>query len=130
VHTLALALRYFGPDVRRVIDTGDPSTRLITFDDGKRRASMELRDVANAKDVFPWQVGVFSSGKCETATIKNFDAFYENEMRKTIEFFRTGKSPVSVEEMYVSVQVLAAAEQSLAQGAQWVEIKPSERIKG
>lgn len=129
VHTLALVMRYFGPDVKRVVDTGDASSHLITLDGAKGRATIEVRDAKNAKDVLPWQIGVTYEGKCDLVTIKDFEGFYANEMKRALEFFRTGKSPVSIEEQYVSVQILAAAAQSLAEASRWVEIKPSERLK-
>ena len=130
VHTLALALRYFGGKVRRVIDTGWPGTHLITLDGGERRAFMELRDASNARTAIPWQVGILSGGRYEIATVTDSNAFYENLMRKTLHFFRTGESAISVDEQLAMVRVLHAAEQSLAADGKWVELKDSAGAQG
>ncbi len=120
IHTITLAMRYFGADVRRVIDTGDGTVRMLTLDNGRMKASIDVRDSENAYEATPWTVGVLAGGKYETAVIKNFDGFYENIMRKAVEFFRTGHSPISVEEQLANVQVLAAAERSVEAGNAWV----------
>lgn len=123
VHTITLALRYYGPDVRRVIDTGQEGDRLLTLDGPRGKASIEIRDSENQYEATPWQVGVRSGTRYETVTITNFDGFYENLMRKAVEFFRTGHSPISVEEQLAVVEVQAAAEQSLASGNNWVTVE-------
>lgn len=123
VHTIAMALRYFGPKIKRVIDTGEGVDRMVTLDNGRIRASIELRESENQYEATPWQVGVRTGGKYEVATMKDFDGFYENLMRHTLEFFRTGNSPVSIEEQLAVVQVQEAAEESVAAGNTWVTIK-------
>ena len=59
----------------------------------------------------------------DTTTITNADAFYENLMRKTLEFFRTGKSPVSAEEQLAAVLVQHTADRSHQAGGTWVDAK-------
>lgn len=130
VHSIALLMRYFGPDVKQVIDTGSESARVVTVDNGTRRALLEVRDSKNGARVNPWQIGVLSGGRYETATVKDTEGFYRNLMSHALEFFRTGKSPLSTEEQLAVVQVQSAAEQSFKDGGRWVEVKPSERAKG
>ncbi len=122
VHTIAMALRYFGADVQRVIDTGAGAARLLTVEGGAGRAFIEVRDVPNGAKAFPWQVGVVANGKHVTATVTDTNAFYVNLMRETLEFYRTGKSPVSPEEQLATVKVQWGAEQSAAQGGTWVDV--------
>ena len=43
-------------------------------------------------------------------------------MREVVEFFRTGVSPISAEEMIMTVAIEKAAELSLANGGVWVEL--------
>ena len=50
------------------------------------------------------------------------EGFYENLMRKTVEFFRTKESPISIEEQMAAVQVFSAAEESFAKGGVWVDV--------
>jgi hypothetical protein len=43
-------------------------------------------------------------------------------MQETLEFFRTGVSPVSPEEMVMIVAIEKAAELSMSEGGVWVEM--------
>lgn len=122
VHTITMALRLFGSKVLRVIDTGTDEARLVTLDDGVRRALIDVRMSSNQYEATPWQVGAYVSGKYETATVTRFDQFYENLMRETVEFFKSGSSPISHEEMVMTVAIEKAAELSLAEGGLWVEL--------
>ena len=122
VHTITMALRMFGSKIVRVIDTGSDEARCVTLDDGQRRCVIDVRVSTNQYDATPWQVGALVSGKYETATITRFDQFYENLMRETVEFFRSGSSPISNEEMIMSVAVEKAAELSLSEGGVWIEL--------
>jgi len=122
VHSIAIALRYFGSDVRRVIDTGVGPARLVTIEGAAGRCTIDVRDSTNGAQANPWQVGVLSAGKYETATVSNTDGFYENLMRKTFEFFKTRKSPLTNEEMLAAVHVNWAAEESFTKGGVWVDI--------
>jgi hypothetical protein len=122
VHTVAMALRYYGSDVKRVIDTGAGPVRHVTLDGPSGRATVEVRDSANGAKANPWQLGVITDGKYEIATVTNNDGFYENLMRKTLEFFRTGKSPLSNDEMLTAVRVIWAAEESFDKGGVWVDV--------
>lgn len=123
IHTLTMALRFFGPDIQRVIDTGEDGTRLVTLDDGKRRASVEVRDSKNPYETTPWQVGVRTGGMYRVATVKDFDGFYANLMKKVLEFFTTGQSAIAPAEMLANVTVQAAAEESFAAGGTWVHVR-------
>lgn len=122
VHTITMALRYFGPRVTRVIDTGSGTDRMLSIDNGSIRASIELRESENQYEATPWQVGLRTGTRYEVATIKDFDGFYENLMRNVLQFFKTGVSPVGTDEQLATVAVQEAAEQSLASGNIWVNI--------
>lgn len=122
VHTITMAVRYFGPKVKRIIDTGKPGAHVITVDSGRDRCTIEIRESENQYEATPWQLGVLTRGRYEIATVKNFDGFYENLMRKVVEFFRTGNSPVSVDEQFAVVQVQTAAAESLEDGGKWVVV--------
>lgn len=122
VHTITMALRYFGPDVRRVIDTGTEGMRLLTVEGGNGRAFIEVRDVPGGGKAFPWQVGVIAGCKHEAATVADANGFYRNLMSETLKFYETGKSPVSVEEQLATVQVQWGAEQSLKDGGVWIDL--------
>lgn len=122
VHTIAMAMRLFGPRVTRLIDTGSDEARCVTLDDGTRRCIIDVRLSENQYDTTPWQAGALVSGKYETATIKDFDQFYVNLMQEMLEFFRTGVSPISQEEMKMTVAIEKAADLSMAEGGVWVEM--------
>lgn len=124
VHTIALAMRYFGGGLKRVIDTGGDAVHFITVQSDKGKATLEVRDSKSGAKAHPWQVGfIDGDGNYQIATITNNDGFYENLMRNALEFFKTGKSPVSVEEQIAAVQVQYYADQSVANGNQWVDVK-------
>lgn len=123
VHTITMALRLFGSKVVRVIDTGSDEARCVTLDDGMRRCVIDVRMSENEYEATPWQVGALVSGRYETATITRFDQFYTNLMQEVVEFFRTGVSPISMEEMLMTVAVEKAADLSLAEGGVWVELE-------
>lgn len=122
VHTISMALRLFGTRVERVIDTGSDEARLVTLDDGARRCAIDVRVSENQYETTPWQVGALVSGNYETATVTRFDQFYVNLMREAVEFFRSGVSPVSTDEMIMTVAIEKAADLSLAEGGVWVEL--------
>lgn len=123
VHTITMALRLFGSRVTRVIDTGTDEARYVTIDDGSRRAIIEVRMSENQYEATPWEVGALVSGKYETATVTRFDQFYTNLMREALEFFKTGVSPVSMDEMIMTIAIEKAAELSMANGGVWVELE-------
>jgi hypothetical protein len=123
VHTITMAMRLFGSKVLRVIDTGSDEARSVTLDDGHRRCNIDVRVSENQSASTPWQVGCLVSGKYETATITRFDQFYTNLMQEVVEFFRTGTSPISMDEMIMTVAIEKAADLSLAEGGHWVELE-------
>lgn len=122
VHTIAMALRLFGTNITRLIDTGTQGIRTVTLDDGNRRCTIEVREAENQHEASPWQAGVLVGDKYEVTTVKRFPEFYENMLRAALEFFRTGKSPVSNQEMIMSVAVEDAADLSLSKGGVWVDV--------
>ncbi len=125
VHTLSLALALMGTGVRRVIDTGTPSGRTVTLDYGNgRRALVECRAAANEWDVFGWSFAVRAAGsnRYTAATVTDYGGFYANLLREVVAFFRTGVSPVSMEEMLTVPALLGAATCSQAQSGIWLPI--------
>lgn len=125
VHTISPALRLLGGDrVRRLIDTsrGGPA-RLVTLDTASgRRVHIEVRESENQFEATPWQIGALVDGRYEIATVSKFDEFYANLMRQVVRFFQTRQSPVPVEEQLEILAVELAAEESVRQGSQWVNL--------
>jgi predicted dehydrogenase len=112
VHTLALVIGALGGDAlpERVINTGSATSAVVTLEcAGGRRGWVDVRTAANEWDAFPWTFGFRSGDRYVTGTVKDFDGFYANLMRRAVEFFRTGKSPLSTAEMLRTVAVLEAA---------------------
>ena len=123
VHTLSMVLAAMGAEISRVIDTGSGGTANVTLEyaDG-RRATAEVRAAENMWEALPWGFGYRIGDRYATATIADFDGFYANLMRRAIEFFRTGDSPVSDGEMLKVVAVLEGAGRSRAAGGEWVPV--------
>lgn len=123
IHTLSLILRGMGGRVARLIDTGDANAALLTleFTDG-RRAAVEVRHSANQWEALPWSFGFHQGDQCVTGTVREYDAFYTNLMRQTVQFFQTGVSPISTEQMLTLCTVLEFASQSRTQGGVWVTL--------
>ena len=68
IHSIAPALRLLGGRrIRRVIDTGADSVRLVTLDDGVRRTLIEVRESENQQEATPWAVGVLVNGRYEVS---------------------------------------------------------------
>ncbi len=123
IHTIAPALRFLGGrPIRRVIDTGAGSVRLVTVDDGERRTLIEVRESENQYEATPWTVGVLSGGKYHVAVVTKFDDFYANLLKETLAFFTTGKTPISLQEMLESVAVEVLAGESVKQGGVWMDV--------
>ena len=123
VHSVAPALRMLAAPIKRVIDTGSGTVHTVTIEtaDG-RRALIDLRKCENQMEATPWQIGFLSGDNYDVATISKFDEFYANLMKRTVEFFSTGKSFVPVQEMLDTVAVEVAADQSAARGGEWVTL--------
>lgn len=131
LHTLSMALRIMGPGIRRLIDTGTDSSRVVTLEYAHgRKAFVTVRWSDNMWEIFPWTLGIRLShescdpyGKFLTTTIKDFDGFYANLMRSNIEFFRTGRSWFPGELAMELVAVLESADKSRAAGGHWTEVR-------
>lgn len=124
LHTLAMALRVMGHGIRRLIDTGTESSRIVTLDyDDGRKASVIVRWSSNMWEIFPWTVGIrLDHEKYLCATIRDYDGFYANLVRNVIEFFRTGSEPPFPGELAMElVAVLEGADKSMSAGGIWVE---------
>lgn len=123
IHTIAPVLRLLNSRVKRVIDTGRGAARLVTVEaENGKRALIDVRESENQMDVNPWSVGFRSGDSYHVAVISKFDEFYANLMKHALEFFKSGNSPVSLEEQLDAVAVEVLADESLAQGGEWVSI--------
>lgn len=122
VHTIALALRAFGPHIKRLCDTGTELDRAVVLDDGARRCLITCHPAENQADVFPWEVGVRVGDKFDRAVVTDWDQFYKNLVVEYLKFFETKESPISLEEQFATVVVEHAAEDSRNKGGQWVDV--------
>lgn len=122
VHTIALALRAFGPHIKRLCDTGTELDRAVVLDDGSRRCLIECHECENQAEMFPWEVGVRTGSRFDKAIVLNWDQFYMNLVTEYLKFFETKESPISLEEQFATVAVEHAAEDSRNQGGAWVDV--------
>ncbi|MDH7482834.1 MAG: Gfo/Idh/MocA family oxidoreductase [Armatimonadota bacterium] len=124
LHTLSMALRVMGPGIKRLIDTGTESSRVVTLDYGDgRKAFVTVRWSSDMWQIFPWTLGIrLNREKYLYTTIQDYDGFYANLMKRVIEFFRICIPPFPGELAMELVTVLEYADQSLAAGGLWVEI--------
>ena len=122
-HTVAPALRLFGSRAKRLIDTGRNGTRLITLDDGTRRAFIEMHEAENQAEISPWQMGALAGKRYEVVTITKYDEFYANLMKEAVKFFKTRQSSISPEEQLLGVAVECAADDSASKGGAWVDLE-------
>lgn len=125
VHTISPVMRLLGGDrIKRLIDTSrGGAARIVTLETATgRRALIDVRESENQFEATPWQIGVLVEGRYETITIKQFDEFYANLMRQTLQFFKTRQSPVPVEEQLEILAVELAADASVEKGSDWVSL--------
>lgn len=121
VHTIALALRAFGPFIKRICDTGTELDRAVVLDDGARRCLIETHECENQDEVSPWELGVRVSNRIETREIVYQAQVYKNLVVEFLKFFETRESPVSLEEQFATVAVEQSAEESRLAGGAWVD---------
>jgi len=126
VHTLSLVFGALGADVQRVIDTGSADSAAVTLEyPYGRRAWVDVRAAENQWETLPWTFGFRIGERYVTAQVAEFDGFYANLMRRAVQFFQTGESPVSTDEMLRIVAVLEAADRSRAVGGKWITLPRS-----
>ncbi|MDW8319757.1 MAG: Gfo/Idh/MocA family oxidoreductase [Armatimonadota bacterium] len=123
VHTIALIVGLMGTGASRVADVGTHSSRLVAIEyaDG-RRATVEVRQCENMWDVFPWVFGAKVDSVYHVGTVRDYDGFYSNLMRKVVRFFRTGDPPVTAQEALEIVRILDASNRSQQAGGAWVAL--------
>lgn len=123
VHTLAIALRVMGPNVKRVIDTGKTDARTVTLDygDGKR-AVVDVRRAENESEYFGWSFAARQGNAYVGAEITDHGAFYGNLMAQVLQFFRTRQTDMPIEAAVATVAVIEAANASLSRGGEWVTL--------
>lgn len=119
-HAISPALRFFGHGIARLVDTGTPGVHNVTLDDGRRRATIEVRDATNRDEAIPWSLGVLTNGRYEVTPIAMQESFYRNTLEQVLGFFATGQSPVPVSEQIACTAIEDLAAQSLAQGGEWI----------
>ncbi|MFB3895188.1 MAG: Gfo/Idh/MocA family oxidoreductase [bacterium] len=121
VHTIAMALRVFGGKFSRLIDTGNPATRLVTVDYGSGKTlSIEVREAENQHEVCPWQFGFRVGKKYISAVIKDYDGFYQNLMKYAAVFFKGGESEYPIDSALATVAILELATKSQQAGGVWI----------
>lgn len=124
LHTLSMVLRIMGPGIKRLIDTGADSSRMVTLDYGDRKAFVMVRWSDNMWEAFPWVLGIrLSHEKFLQTTIRDYDGFYANLMRHVIEFFKTGEGGFLGELAMELVAVLESADRSRALDGSWVKLE-------
>ncbi|MCS7308739.1 MAG: Gfo/Idh/MocA family oxidoreductase [Armatimonadetes bacterium] len=123
VHTIALVIGLMGTGVTRVADVGTPSSRFLAMEyaDG-RRATVEVRDCENMWNVFSWTFGAKVGNIYYVETVKDYNGFYLNLMKMVVRFFKTGESPVSLQEALEIVRLLEASNRSQQAGGAWVSL--------
>jgi len=123
VHTMALVVGLMGTGAVRVADIGTPASRFLAIEyaDG-RRATVEVRDCENMWNAFPWVLGAKVGNTYHVETVKDYNGFYLNLMKMAVRFFKTGESPVSVQEALEMVGILDASNRSQQAGGAWVTL--------
>lgn len=121
VHTIALALRAFGPFIKQISDTGTELDRAVILNDGTRRCFVETHLASNQDDIFPWELGIRVGDKVHRRVVHYSEKVYENLILEFLQFFETRESPVSLEEQFATVAVEELAENSRLQGGAWVD---------
>lgn len=121
VHTVALALRAFGPYIKQICDRGTELDRAVVLDDGTRRCLVETHLCENQEEVFPWELGVRVGDKVHRTVVHYSEKVYRNLISEFLKFFETRESPVSLEEQFATVAVEELAENSRLKGGTWVE---------
>lgn len=123
MHTVSLAMAICQEPVCRIINTGSGQAAVVTVEyAGGDRALIEVRSAANQWEAFPWLIGFQNGENCVTRTIKDFDAFYSNLMEHALDFFETGKSPISEAEILRVVSIMEGASRSREAGGVWIEL--------
>lgn len=124
IHALTMALRIMGTGVKRVIDTVTPLSHTVTLDYGEgRRAIVDVRQAENEWQLFGWSFAARVGNKYISAPITEHAAFYENLLRRVLTFFKTGADEMLIEEAFVAVAIIEAANKSLQAGSEWVELE-------
>ena len=123
VHTIAMALRIMGSNVKRVIDTGTATARTVTLDfGGSRRAVIDVRTAENEWEEFNWRFAFRTGDHYVSADIRDYDGFYTNLMREACQFFKTAHPPITTHEMLTTVAVIESANNSLGSAGEWIGV--------
>lgn len=123
VHTTALALRVFGPGVKRVINTGAATACTVTLDyGGDRRAVVDVREASNGYEALGWAFTAKVGDNYVGARVTDHEGFYLNLMLRTCAFLKSENPDMPVSEALATVAVLESAERSLASGGVWVDL--------
>jgi hypothetical protein len=121
VHTIALALRAYGPYIKRICDTGTEEDRVVVLDDGARRCLIETHLADNQDEASPWEMAIRVGSTLERRGIPYREQIYKNLVTEYLKFFETRESPVSLDEQFATVAVEETAEQSRLAGGAWID---------
>ena len=124
IHTVSQALAIFGDKADRIINTGTENASCVTIADGERRCTIEIYWAPdNHDEAMPWQAGAIVDNRLEMMTVHSHETIYDNMMRAAMEFIKTKKSPISINEMLLAVIIDELGALSLKQGNKWIEFQ-------
>ena len=123
IHTLSLALRVMGGQVKRLIDTGTRTARTVTLDYGNdRKAALDVRTAHNEYHEFPWTFGGRVGDRYVAGTVKDFDGFYANLMTRSARFVKTRETDMPIHEALAAVAILEGVDRSREAGGKWLAL--------
>lgn len=118
VHGLELLYAFMGPGCKSVQRTATPDADVLTGVWGDGRTAT-YRGIRKGKAEF----GALVFGKTAIVTINPYEG-YEPMVREICKFFRTGVSPVPLDESVEIMAVIDAADESRRRGGAVVELEP------
>jgi len=123
-HSLAPVLKLMGTDIEKIINTGNAETSVVTirYKDG-RMAVIETREGNNVFEVFRWHFGVKQENGYIVFSALDGPGFYRDLISHVVNWFKTGDTDITINEMLTAVWVLENGSKSLAAGGKWAPFK-------
>lgn len=120
VHTVAMALRAMGGDVRRIASFGTEAMAHVglEWEDG-RRATLVVADGEGANAAFPWRFALRTEGAYVHDTVTKFAEFYERQLEAILVDFSDRRSH-SRDEMIDTVKIIERA--PLVEDLGWIDL--------
>lgn len=117
IHQIEPIVDLMGTEAKRVMSIGNESlnTLVIEFNDHRMALSTHL----NSK---PFEMSIKYENKEEKQVVINSN-FFEEAIKKLIEFFDTGKSSVCSEQTITIMKILEVAQQARKSPGVWMNIK-------